>query len=63
MQRAARALLDAEKPGHTYYQLRVRASTMQLAAEGEHPDPSKSYAQIGDTTLLWDAPWTFDSDR
>jgi len=31
LQRAARSLLAAEKPAHTYYQLRIRATTMQLA--------------------------------
>jgi len=60
-QRAARFLLDAEKPAYTYYQLRVRAHTMQLAP----PTPAPftfPYAQIGVTTLLWDEPWVFDSD-
>jgi phage tail-like protein len=62
-QRAARALLDAEKPAHTYYQLRVRAHTMQLAPErDEDKKPGEIYAQVGETTLLWDAPWVFDSD-
>ena len=31
LQRAARSLLAAEKPAHSYYQLRIRATTMQLA--------------------------------
>jgi len=71
-QRAARFLLDAEKPAHTYYQLRLRAYTMQLAPEGnEDRQPDEVYAQLEDphpsdpltgTTLLWDAPWVFDSD-
>ncbi len=66
-QRAARFLLDAEKPAHTYYQLRVRAHTMQLAPENEpENDMDKTsdevYAQLGETTLLWDAPWIYDSD-
>lgn len=66
-QRAARFLLDAEKPAHTYYQLRVRAHTMQLApANGPENDMDKTsgevYAQVGETTLLWDAPWIYDSD-
>ena len=63
-QRAARFLLDAEKPAHTYYQLRVRAHTMQLAPPKEDMDKTSGevYAQVGETTLLWDAPWIFDSD-
>lgn len=64
-QRAARFLLDTEKPAHTYYQLRVRAHTMQLAPA--EPAPTEEgfpfpYAQIGVTTLLWEEPWVFDSD-
>jgi len=63
-QQAARSLLDAQKPAHTYYQLRVRARPMQLApAEqapaGGFPFP---YAQLGVTTMLWEEPWTFTSD-
>lgn len=60
-QRAARALLDAEKPAHTYYQLRVRAHTMQLAPPGETTIDGQPAARIGATTLLWDEPWTYDS--
>jgi hypothetical protein len=61
-QRAARFLLDAEKPAYTYYQLRVRAHTMQLAPPlGEEVD-GEIYAQVGETTLLWDEPWVFDSE-
>jgi hypothetical protein len=75
-QRAARFLLDAERPAHTYYRLRVRAYTMQLAPErNEDRQPDEVYAQLEDphpsdplrapltgTTLLWDEPWAFDSD-
>lgn len=61
-QRAARFLLDAEKPAHTYYQLRVRAHTMQLAPENAEGKSGEVYAQVGETTLLWDAPWIFNSD-
>jgi len=59
-QRAARALLEAERPAHTYYQLRVRAHTMQLAPPGETTIDGAPGAQIGVSTLLWDAPWTYD---
>jgi hypothetical protein len=62
-QRAARFLLDAEKPAHTYYQLRVRAHTLQLTPERDaDKEPGEIYAQVGETTLLWDEPWVFDSD-
>jgi len=62
-QRAARFLLDAEKPAHTYYQLRVRAHTIQLTPERDaYKQPGEIYAQVGETTLLWDEPWVFDSD-
>ena len=59
-QRAARLLLDAEKPAYTYYQLRVRAHTMQLAPPAGVA--GEMYAQVGETTLLWDEPWVFDSE-
>jgi hypothetical protein len=62
VQQAARALLDAEKPAHTYYQLRLWAQTMQLAPENAgDQQPGEVYAQVGWTTMLWDAPWVFDS--
>jgi hypothetical protein len=61
-QRAARLLLDAEKPAYTYYQLRVRAHTMQLAPPCGEERKGEIYAQVGETTLLWDEPWVFDSE-
>jgi hypothetical protein len=60
--RAARFLLDAEKPAHTYYQLRVRAHPMQLAPPPGGEVAGEVYAQVGKTTLLWDKPLVFDSD-
>ena len=62
VQRAARLLLDTEKPAYTDYQLRVRAHPMQLAAVGETTVDGLPAAQIGLTTLLWGAPWVFNSD-
>lgn len=72
LQRAARTLLNAEKPAHTYYQLRIRTTTMQLApADPADQRPGEIYAQLEDasgappllgTALLWDDPWVFDSD-
>lgn len=61
-ERAARFLLDTEKPAHTYYQLRVRAHTMQLAPPPGQEVKGEVYAQTGETTLLWDEPMVFDSD-
>ena len=61
-QRAARALLDGEKPAHTCYQLSIRAHTMQLAEPGQTAIDGRPGAQIGETTLLWDEPWVYDSD-
>jgi hypothetical protein len=71
-QSAARFLLDAEKPAHTYDQLRVRATTMQLAPElSADWRAGEIYAQFEDvnpsnplagTTMLWEEPWIFDSD-
>lgn len=134
LQLAARLLLDSEKPAHTYYQLRLRGATTQLApaepvlqltvvsgsgndvkvapfktdATGfplgtpitvvgkpglgttlSHPLPPNTpgqtdiqvteasfveaigpgdilgvaiWAQLGETSLLWDKAWVFDSD-
>lgn len=69
LQRSARALLDAEKPAATYYELRVRGRTMQLApADPADARPGEAYAQLEDrsadppvvgTTLLWGSPWVF----
>src|SRR5216684_1208786 len=53
VQRAARAMLDGEKPAHTYYRLAVRTSTMQLAPPGQTSIDGRPAAQIGATTLLW----------
>ncbi len=72
LQRATRTLLAAEKPANTYYQLRIRTATMQLApADPADAQPGEIYAQLEDaagpppllgTTLLWDEPWVFNSD-
>jgi hypothetical protein len=61
-QRAARFLLDAEKPAYTYYQLRIRTHTMQLPEPGQITIDGRPGAQVGETTLLWEEPWVFDSD-
>lgn len=61
-QRTVRFLLDAEKPAHTYYQLRVRSHTMQLPEPEQTTIDGRPGARIGETTLLWGEPWVFDSD-
>jgi hypothetical protein len=62
LQRAARTMLDREKPGWTVYELRIRATGLELAPDGEVPDGGfdQPYAEIGRTTLLWDRPWLFE---
>jgi hypothetical protein len=62
LHRAARTLLDREKPAWTVYELRIRATGMELAPDGEVPDGGfdHPYAQVGCTTLLWDRPWVFE---
>ncbi len=61
-QRAALFLLCSEKPAYTYYQLRVRAHTMQLTPPAGGEVAGEVYAQIGETTLLWAGAAVFDSD-
>lgn len=63
-QQAARSLLDFDRPAHTYYQLRVRAHSMQLAPAEAAPVGGFPFlfAQTGMTTLLWEEPWVFTSD-
>jgi hypothetical protein len=61
VQRAARAMLDAEKPAHTYYRLAIRAGSMQVAPPGQTAINGSPAAQIGATTLLWQEPWVFIS--
>lgn len=63
-QREARFLLDGEKPAQTYYQLRIRAHTMQLAPPQDEPieSPGEVYAQTGVTTMLWEQPWIINTE-
>ncbi|HET6520677.1 MAG TPA: hypothetical protein VFG47_12795 [Geminicoccaceae bacterium] len=62
LHRAARALLDREKPAWTLYELRIRVHGLELAPDGGVPDGGfdHPYAQLGRTTLLWDRPWVFE---
>lgn len=54
--RAAKFLLDSEKPAHTSYKFHLDGlKTMQLApAKWSDRRPGEIYAQVGETTLLWD---------
>ena len=54
--REAQYILETEAPAHTYYELRVRVSTMQLAPPIGFERPGEIYAQLGETTQLWDQP-------
>jgi hypothetical protein len=49
---AAHQALRREKPAHTFYNLRLRAQTMQLGTDGINDVG----ARVGETTLLWDEP-------
>jgi phage tail-like protein len=60
-QRAARTLLDLEKPAHAHYELRVRAHTMQLAEAGQTTIDGRPAAQLDVTSLLWDGAWVHES--
>ncbi|HZT32873.1 MAG TPA: hypothetical protein VFA33_23505 [Bryobacteraceae bacterium] len=62
LQRQARRLLDLEKPAHTYYELRLRALPMQLAAPGETEIGGRPAAQLDETALIWDEPLIVESD-
>jgi hypothetical protein len=59
--RGARLVLEADKPAHTYYQLRVRAHTMQLAPPSQTHIGGMPGAQVGRTTLLWEEPWVYET--
>ena len=60
--RAARQLLDSEKPAYTYYELRLRALPMQLAPPGVTVIGGRTAAQLDVTALVWDEPLVYDSD-
>jgi phage tail-like protein len=53
-QRIARAIIDQEKPAHTFYALRVEVPTMQLVSQELHDrEPDRTELLIlGDNTVL-----------
>jgi hypothetical protein len=57
--RAARQSLEREKPAHTFYDLHVYATTMQLGVDSVN----EVGARLGDTTLLWDEPLVVAGDE
>jgi hypothetical protein len=61
-ERAARFLLETEKPAHTHFQLRVMSHTMQLPEPGKTLIDARPGAQLGETTLLWDEPEIINSE-
>ena len=54
--RESRYILETEAPAHTYYELRVRICTMQLAPPPGFEHAGEIYAQVGETTQFWDKP-------
>jgi hypothetical protein len=59
--REARYILETEVPAHTYYELRVRVPTMQVAPRLGSESPGEIYAQLGETTQFWDQPAVYRS--
>ena len=59
--REAQYILETETPAHTYYELRVRVSTMQLAPPTSFERAGEIYAQVGETTQFWDQPAVYRS--
>lgn len=59
--REAQYILETEAPAHTYYELRVRVSTMQLASPLGLERAGEIYAQVGETTQFWDQPAVYRS--
>jgi hypothetical protein len=59
MAQAAHTVLRAERPAHTYYDLRVNAYTMQIGVDAQ----TEIGARVADTTLLWGAPQVLEGER
>lgn len=51
-QQIARAIIDQEKPAHTYYALRVAVPTMRLVSESLHQRTGAPLLILGQNTLL-----------
>jgi phage tail-like protein len=51
-QQIARAIIDQEKPAHTYYALRVAVPTMRLVSEARHEQTGAPLLILGSNTLL-----------
>jgi phage tail-like protein len=51
-QQIARAIIDQEKPAHTYYALRIAVPTMRLVSEALHDRTGAPLLILGHNTLL-----------
>ena len=51
-QQIARAIIDQEKPAHTFYALQVAVPTMRLVSEARHERENAPLLILGTNTLL-----------
>jgi hypothetical protein len=51
-QQIARAIIDQEKPAHTFYALRIAVPTMRLVSEALHESSGWPLLILGQNTLL-----------
>ena len=56
---ATRDAVGREKPAHTYYDIRLTATSMQLGVD----ETTEIGARIGETTLLWTEPLVVEGER
>jgi phage tail-like protein len=52
MQQIARAIIDQEKPAHTYYALQIAVPTMRLVSEALHERENAPLLILGQNTVL-----------
>jgi hypothetical protein len=51
-QQIARAIIDQEKPAHTFYSLQVAVPTMRLVSQARHERENAPLLILGTNTLL-----------
>jgi hypothetical protein len=51
-QQIARAIIDQEKPAHTFYALQVAVPTMRLVSTARQPELKSPLLILGENTLL-----------
>ena len=56
---AAQAVVRREKPAHTYYDLAIEASTMQIGVD----DAREIGVRVGETSLLWESRLLVTGER